>query len=287
MIYFLLVFQQLLASTTHIVGQQAGQHMVPVLVLVFRASIASVALLILMRLTRSRSDVPIQREDVSKLIWLGVLNVPINQWLFLEGLQFTTPANSALLYSMTPAFVFLLTLVVHRESPSVWKIVGIVIAFVGVSIIIFEHGASFASDQTLGNAMIFLAVIAWSLYTLVGKPLVQKYGALRVTAINMAIGAVAFLPVGLLRGDLSTIQTTTGGTWMEILYLALVASVLNYFLWFYALGKLETSKVAIFQNLQPVMTTVLALILGRAVLTLSLVSGGVLTLIGVILVQLA
>jgi drug/metabolite transporter (DMT)-like permease len=286
MIYFLLVFQQLLASSTHIIGQDVGKHVDPSIVLLFRATIASVAFLLIIAAKRE-SIKSIEKKDWWRMIVLGVLNVPINQALFLEGLQFTSAANSALLYAMTPALVFILALFIHREAPTKWKILGIIMAFVGVAMIIFEKGASLSSDTTLGNLMIFAAVIAWALYTLIGKPLVEKYGALRTTGLNMAIGALIYLPIGIMSSNLSEVSSISFISWQEILYMALIASVLNYFLWFYALGKLETSKVAIFQNLQPVMTTVLALILGTASITLNFVAGGVLALIGVILVQLA
>jgi drug/metabolite transporter (DMT)-like permease len=285
-IYFWLVFQQMIASSTHIIGQDVGVHVQPTIVLLFRASIASVALYLILVAKREKLLV-FERGDWSKLFLLGLLNVPINQWLFLEGLQHTSPANSALLYAMTPALVFLLTLLVHREAPTKWKILGIILAFVGVSMIIFERGVELTSEYTLGNIMIFIAVVAWAMYTLIGKPLVEKYGALKVTGANMAIGALIYTPIGLVRSDLSQIPMISGISWLEILYMALIASVLNYFLWFWALGKLETSRVAIFQNLQPVMTTVTALLLGKAVITATLLGGGILALIGVILVQLA
>jgi drug/metabolite transporter (DMT)-like permease len=286
MIYFLLVFQQLLASSTHIIGQDVGHHVNPSIVLIFRSCIASVAFLLILAAKRE-GIANIEKKDWKRIILLGVLNVPINQALFLQGLQHTSAANSALLYAMTPALVFILTLFIHREAPTKWKIVGIVLAFVGVAMIIFEKGASLTSESTIGNLMIFAAVIAWALYTLIGKPLVEKYGALRITGLNMAVGALVFLPIGLMTSDMHDIAKISMISWEEIVYMALFASVLNYFLWFYALGKLETSKVAIFQNLQPVMTTVLALILGTASITLNFVAGGVLALIGVILVQLA
>ena len=286
MIYFLLVFQQFLASSTHIIGQDVGRAVDPSIVLLFRATIASAAFLLIMAV-KGESLRTIERKDWLRLALLGLLNVPINQALFLEGLQHTSAAYSAVLYAMTPALVFILTLVIHREAPTRWKILGIIMAFVGVAMIVFEKGAALTSDTTLGNLMIFAAVVAWALYTLIGKPLVEKYGALRTTGLNMAVGALIYLPIGLLTSDMSEVSVISAISWTEILYMAIMASVVNYFLWFYALGKLETSRVAIFQNLQPVMTTVLALLLGTATITTNFVVGGVMALIGVILVQLA
>ena len=85
--------------------------------------------------------------------------------------------------------------------------------------------------------------------------------------------------------EMKDVMNITSTLWLEILYLGLLASCVNYALWYYALGKLETSKVAIFQNLQPVLTTIIALILGKVFLTPELFGGGALALIGVLLVE--
>ena len=62
----------------------------------------------------------------------------------------------------------------------------------------FDQGAELAPKHTMGNILIFIAVIAWSLFTMLGRPLVLKYGAVYVTAVNMIFGALLYLPFGLL-----------------------------------------------------------------------------------------
>ena len=287
MIYFLLFIQQFIASMTHIVGKDAVDSLPAPLVLTFRALIASFALITFVMIREKRVNLisGIPKKDIFRLILLGALNIPINQFLYLEGLKFTTPANSALLYAMTPAIVFLLAIRVHWEKLNWKKTSGITIAFIGVAIIMFEHGATFDSLNTKGNILIFIAVIAWSLFTLLGKPLVPKYGALRVTALHMLFGTLLYLPFGLSTFEIKEVASISNTLWLEIIYLGLLASCVNYALWYYALGKLETSKVAIFQNLQPVLTTIIALILGKVFLSPALFGGGVLALIGVLLVE--
>ena len=287
MIYFLLFIQQSIASMTHIVGKEAVETLSPSLVLTFRATIASVALLLFVMIKERRINLfgGIETKDMWRLVLLGLLNIPFNQYLYLYGLKYTTPANSALLYAMTPAIVFVLAIRIHWERTNWKKITGIVVAFVGVAIIMFEHGASFDSANTKGNILIFAAVIAWSLFTLIGKPLVPKYGALRVTAIHMLFGTLLYLPIGLSNFEMKEVAQVTDVLWLEIFYLGILASCVNYALWYYALGKLETSKVAIFQNLQPVLTMIIALILGKVFLTPELFGGGALALFGVLLVE--
>jgi drug/metabolite transporter (DMT)-like permease len=288
-VYFYLVLQQLIGSTTHIVAQNASEHVEPGLLLLLRAVGASLVFLMILFATEKRWNVfhRIAREDLWRMVLLGTLNVPLNQLLFLHGIKYTTPANSALLYAMTPAMVFLFTSLIHSERPSFKKGFGIAVAFVGVGIIMFERGAELRSEHTTGNILIFIAVMAWSLFTMLGRPLVLKYGAVYVTAVNMIIGTIIYIPIGLLTSNVSAIASISTVSWSEVAYLALISSVLNYVLWYLALSKLEATRVAVFQNLQPIMTTIMALYFGSVVLTGQFVGGGLLALVGVLMVELS
>lgn len=132
----------------------------------------------------------------------------------------------------------------------------------------------------------FVAVIGWSLYTIQGKPMVVKYGAFHVASLSMIGGMVIFLPLGIYgvsRFDMSTLTVTR---WEGILYLGLGTSVASYFLWYYAIGKMETTKVAIFANAQPVVTSVLSYYFLHQSITKHFIAGGILTLFGVVLTEL-
>jgi drug/metabolite transporter (DMT)-like permease len=272
---------------THVVGKDALETLSPSLALLMRSTIASVSLFVVVLIKQKRWNLfsGIPPKDLLRLVLLGFLNIPINQFIYFQGLHFTSPANSALLYAMTPAIVFVMLIVIHGEKSNWKKILGILIAFTGAAIVMFEHGATFASEYTKGNILIFIAVTAWSLFTILGKPLIPKYGALRVTAIHMLFGTILFLPIGLVTADLDNIPVLTGTIWLEILYLGILGSCVNYILWYYALGKLETSKVAIFQNMQPILTTIIALVIGTVILSPILIGGGLLALAGVLLVE--
>jgi drug/metabolite transporter (DMT)-like permease len=128
-------------------------------------------------------------------------------------------------------------------------------------------------------------VIAWSLYTIQGKPMVIKYGAFHVASLSMIGGMILFLPLGIygaIRFDLSTLTTVH---WEGILYLGLGTSVISYFLWYYALGKIETTKVAVFANAQPIVTSILSYFLLHQAISAHFVIGGVITLAGVLLTE--
>lgn len=282
-VYIVLLIQMSIAGGTHIVAKAVLGEVDPA-TLTFLRSLFSTAGLMALFFARNR-QFGIERQDWIKLAWLGFLGLPLNQFLYLYGLGFSTPANGALLYATTPVFVLVLSQFFLNEKITVRKTFGILLAFAGVAVVIFERGVDLSSEHTYGNLMILLAVLAWALFTIQGKPMVLKYGAVKTTALAMTIGMVLFLPIGMFsaaRFDFASIDLSH---WVGVAYLGLGTSVFGYMLWYYALGKLETSKMAVFANGQPILATILAIIFLQYSITAVFVMGGVVTLAGVVMTQ--
>jgi drug/metabolite transporter (DMT)-like permease len=283
-IYFVLIIQIMISGATHIVAKAVVRDIDPSSVLLLRSVISASALFTLFSL--KSGPLHIERKDWGSIALLGFLGVPLNQFLYLYGLQFTTAANGALLYASTPVFVLLLSHFTLKERITAKKSIGIILAFVGITIVIFERGVDFSSGYAFGNLMVLMAVIAWGLFTILGKPMIAKYGALRTTTAMMIAGALIFFPFGLLNSLSFSFTRLTSLHWAGVLYLSLGTSVLGYFLWYHALGRIEASKAAVFSNGQPVFATILALIFLDYTITGSFIIGGVITIAGIIITQL-
>ena len=116
----------------------------------------------------------------------------------------------------------------------------------------------------VGDVLILGAVSAWVVYTAEGKAFIGEHGALRATAWSMIAGALWLVPLApwVLRPEF--VLGASGLVKGAIAYLALLTSVVSYLLWYWALGRTDASKVAVFSNLQPVATAVAAwLVLGE------------------------
>ena len=283
-IYFILIIQIMISGATHIVAKAVVQDIDPSSLLLLRSIISAAALFILSSLMSG--PLHIDKKDWGSIALLGFLGVPLNQFLYLYGLKFTTAANGALLYVATPVFVLLLSQFTLKERITAKKSLGIILAFAGIAIVIFERGIDLSSGYAFGNVMILVAVIAWCLFTILGKPMIEKYGALKTTTAMMIAGAVIYFPFGLLNSLSFSFTHLTSLHWAGVLYLSLGTSVLGYFLWYHALGRIEASKAAVFSNGQPVFATILSLIFLDYTITGSFVVGGVITIAGIIITQL-
>ena len=282
-LYVILVLEQIVASGTFLAAKWALEDFPP-LTLAFLRFVIAAAGLYLVRWVWPRRK-PIERRDWRTFALLGFLAVMVNQAAFLYGLRLTTPTHAAIIYGATPVFVFLLAIPLLRERATWLKFTGVIVTFAGVIVIVIGEGLSWAGKVWLGDLFILVATGAWALYTVLGKPMVAKYGAVHTTAISLITGTVFFAPIGVFSwGDFSPTTVTSGG-WYSLLYIAIGTSVICYTIWFWALGRLEATKVAVFNNFQPVITALLSLWLMDEAFGARLIAGGLLVIFGVILTE--
>ena len=275
---------QLLSSGTHLIAKATLNTLGPLSVALMRFLGASLALLAFERLRPAPEK--IARSDWPRLILLGFLVVPVNQGFFLFGLARSTPSHASLLYALTPIVVLLLARGLLNERNVRDKAIGVAAAFAGVTVILLDRGLAREIAVLRGDAMILIAVFAWALYTVISKPLLEKYDPMTVTTWCIVAGTAFCLPALLIPGAIPRLRTVTAPEWGGILYLAIGTSVVAYPLWLYALKRLEATKVAITTNTQPILTTILSWLFFRERFTPAFFFGAWLILAGVSWVEM-
>lgn len=288
MTYALLVLQQIISASTHLIAKSVTGVLHPTTVVLFRGLFTCLAYGIWVGIRRKHLRV-VDREDLPLLALLGLINLPINQLLFIWGVKFTTAPNAALAYALTPVFVVLLLWVRTRKNPGRRRLFGVALALIGAAIVLIDKGASISPQHTLGNIMVLGASASWAVYTVAGRRLVMKYGAFHATALTFFSGILFYVPLFLVLpvpADLGPL-TAAGNEniWMQLFYLGVITSGVGYGLWYYALTHLDAGKVAVFNNLQPIFTTIMALAIFGTQPTLPFVIGGVIALAGVVVTQ--
>jgi drug/metabolite transporter (DMT)-like permease len=284
-VYSLLLVQQLIAGGTHIVAKAVVADIDAATLTFLRTLIASAGLYLIARLRSG--PLKIERRDWLQLAFLGFVGVALNQYLYLYGMKFSTAANGALLYAATPIFVLVFSSLVLKEKMTPKKTFGIILAFFGITIVIFERGVDFSSGYAYGNLLILIAVIGWTMFTVFGKTMLVKYGSLRTTSAMMICGALMIAPFGMTSMADFHFADATAMDWGGVLYLSLGTSILGYLLWYHALSRIEASKVAVFTNIQPVFATILSLIFLNYSITPAFVTGSIITIGAIYITQVS
>lgn len=250
----------------------------------YRFVISAVFLLAIVAFRKFR--IPIERKDYFRIVLLGFLIIPFNQLTFLIGQSMTAAGHGAFLFSTTPVFIFILATIHLKEKVKWRRALGIAVALTGISIIMFSGAVHVGSDYLLGDLIVLVAVIAWAYYMVLGKPLARKYGALRVTAYALASGTALYFPFGLYKAIQFDYSQATPAAWGSVLYLALIMSAVVYVAYYWLLKYMDASRVAVYQNIQPILATIVAWIFLGETITVFFLVGGAIVLAGVLTSEL-
>lgn len=283
-LHLLMLLHSALSAGTYIAGKRALSELSPVEVALARFTLAAAVHAVVLWRMRVRFE----RRDVAAIAGLGVLAVAVNQLLFLGGLSLSTPGHAALLYATTPIFVFLAEWLRGRERATGQKVTGIAIAFAGTVVVLGGRGVlggAGARDMLLGDVLLLFAVVSWALYAVGGKSYAGKYGGLATGSGTLVAGTLLCAPVGIFFFDTADVTAMSGWGLASLGYLVLVTSVVAWLIYYWALGRADASRVAIWSNVQPVLTALIAWLVYGEPLTAPFLAGGAMVVAGVLLTE--
>ncbi len=284
LLYAILFLQQLIAASTHVVGKSLTNTIHPTVLLLLRAGLASLVFAIWIYFNRKKLKFP-KNKDLAIFVLLGALCIPLNQYFFFLAVDYTAAPNVALAYALVPAFVLLLDTIFLRNKATLLKILGIIVAFAGATMIFSEQGIDLSSEFFIGNLIALAGSLSWAIYTIIGKKIIKEYGSIFSTGLAIILGYLLYLPIYFAIGDTSSFAFIDSTAIIKILYLGLFTSVVGYALWYWMLERMDASKLSVFNNLQPIITALLAFIFLSFNFTLPFVIGGIMVIIGVFLTQ--
>jgi drug/metabolite transporter (DMT)-like permease len=276
-----LVIQQLLGAMTFPISKFGLAQIEPFTFAFYRFILASIALLAIVRFRKHHRK--IERRDGWRILGLGLLIIPFNQLAFLIGQSLTGANHGGVIFSTAPIWVFVLAIIHLKERVVPRRALGVICAVIGVVTIMSGGAVAMSLDYLWGDLLILVAVIAWAYYTVWGKPLVEKYGAIRVTAYALASGSVFYIPFGLWRAIDFDYSGVGVGAWLSVLYVSWGLSGVVYVLWYWVLKYMAASRIAVWHNVQPIIATAVAFFWLGEPLGWSFVIGGTITLAGVVI----
>ncbi|MBW1682571.1 MAG: EamA family transporter [Deltaproteobacteria bacterium] len=210
---------------------------------------------------------PFKREGL-RLVWLSILGVSLGYLLFHWSLDFATVSQVATMVTTIPIFVGLANLWVNRQPFGTPKIISGVCAMLGVALLITDGYLAKLAGEARNLVGVFMAVgcaAVVSLYTVMVRPIIGRYGALRITAITMFMGAVGlWLVVGVFWGiwvNPATLFARAGGQVAALLTLSLYNTTITQFLWIGGLAAVpDITRGSYIFFLKPVIAAFLAVV---------------------------
>lgn len=222
----------------------------------------------------------IDARDLPRLTAAGLLGMVGYNLPVTVGLQWLPASSAGLLLATEPVWVLVIGLVFLAERAGLRVVLGTGVALAGVAVIAGPSALSPGSGTraAAGAALVLLATLAFGGYTVVLRPLSEKYGPVSATAASSVAGALPYLAL------VGTIwpPRLSRPAWGEMLFLALGSTVAGMLLWNRAVVRGGSTRISRLLYLEPVVSVLGAMVFLGERATAAVLAGGVLVIAGVL-----
>lgn len=227
----------------------------------------------------------VERKDFLLMAVCGLFGVVINQEMFFMGLSITTPINAALIMIMTPILVFIISFFMAHEKVTWQKVLGILLGAAGAFIIISGKGFSFSGYTVLGDFFILINATSYAIYLVIVRPLMKKYHPLTVIKWVFFFGLFPVTLFGIRQFVNIEWHAFTTQAWLGVAFIVICTTFFAYLLNMLALREVHSSVVGAYIYLQPILATIISMLLGKDHLTIEKIISALFIFTGVYLVS--
>lgn len=207
----------------------------------------------------------VERKDILRLALASLLGIGGNQYIFLKGLNLTSPVDSAIIATVGPVLVLIISAFLRTDKITFLKSIGICVGGTGAMLVILYGGiTNFGAGHLTGNLLVFLSCLTYAFYLIVVKDLMKKYHPLTVMAWIFGFSSLAVIPV--MGGDF-VVETKWSeippAIWGAIAFVVIGATWVSYFCVASSLRTLKPTTVSIYSYSQPVIASYVAILRGQ------------------------
>lgn len=253
---FILIGFNVFWAGTYSVFKDLKQWLNPGQVVTLRYTVAAVLLLVCWPLLRGAAP---RGWDLAKTALMGLLVFVAAPRLQVLAAQAGQAGDLSVLVALEPLVTTIGAALILRERVPPHRRAGFVFGMLGVVLLarVWKPGFALAG---LGVNLIFLAsFFCESAYSVMGKPLIQRYPLLKVTTLALLAGVLVNLALDGPATAAAAARMPLRG-WLEIAYLATICTAAGYAVWFAAMRVLPVNAVAMTVFTQPFAGALIAIL---------------------------
>lgn len=227
-------------------------------------------------------------KEWNHILVLSFLNFIMSNGLSTWGVQYISAGLGSIMGAIFPLWLVVIGLFSAKTKIPTRAIIGLALGFGGVCIIFYEHLQDFfIADFRFGIFLSLIATWTWAFATLYTKQQAASYNPYFSLGLQMVIAGTFLFVFTNATGNAIAVTKIPWQSWAAIAYLVLFGSIIAFICYLYALQNLPTEQASIYAYINPIVAVLCgALIFGEKV-TLFITLGGLVTLLGVYLVNKA
>ncbi|ASK61035.1 EamA family transporter [Virgibacillus phasianinus] len=279
------LFALLIVTTTGLMGSSFAvgkiglNYISPLLLVGIRFTLAGILMAVIVLLLKRTH--PVKISDWLKIVLVGIFQTALVMGSIFLSLRTITAGESSILTFINPLLVVIFGTFFMGMKYRWVQWLGVLVGFLGVFITL---GASLDIREA-GTLLGLLSAVSWAIATLILKKWGTSFDTWVLTAYQMLFGGILLLIASGLFEEVHIVFTSV--SIFIIVWLAVMASIVQFAIWFFLLEKGDPGKVSAFLFLAPLFGVIFGWILLQEQFHLSTLIGGSLILAGIFLVNYA
>ena len=222
-----------------------------------------------------------RRADLPRFAIAGVIGHTLHVGIVTWGINLSTAFSSALVLTSGPLWTLLILSILGVEKLRARQLIGSVVAFLGIVVFLSDKFVAGFSMAGVGDLVLLFAASLFSLYTVISKPLVLRYGPLPLLAYTLLFGAPPLLLLTLPSFLAAPLAEISGKVWLGMFWAAVISAFLGWLVWTWVNAVRGVARSAPLMYLMPPIAGVVAwFTLGETFSALK-IAGAAVTMAGV------
>ena len=227
-------------------------------------------------------------KDLLLLMVCGLCGVGFNQWVFVVAMRLSSPVDLSVIGTAVPMFVLMLSAIFLGERITRRKSLGIAVGAAGALLFIATGSAGqVAANGVLGDLLQIMNCVMFAVHLVLSRPLATRYSSVTMMKWMFLFSAIALAPFCV--GSLPSVPLFQSGSfsWLHlaaVVYLLFFATFLAFMLVSKSLHFISPSTASIYNYVQPIVASVIAIIIGQDVFSWRKLFAALLVFVGVWLV---
>lgn len=226
-------------------------------------------------------------KDLGILFFAALFGLIGAQLSFAIALQYTSPVNISLIAAMTPVIVMILAAIFLKEPITGKKASGVFIGACGALLLIWQSSPiGTGANNTLGTLLCIVNIVTYAIYLIITRTISQRYSPVTLMKWMFLFAALIALPLGFGKIGESRIFSGTLDTsaLLRLSYIVVMATGVAYLLVPIALKRIRPTTVSMYNNAQPIIASIVAILIGQDFFTWDKPVAAALVFFGVYLV---
>lgn len=222
-----------------------------------------------------------RRADLPRFAAAGLIGHTLHVGIVTWGIDMSTAFSSSLVLTSGPLFTLLILALLGAERLKRQQVAGTLLAFAGIVLFLSDKFAAGFARAGLGDLVLLFAAALFSIYTVIIKPLADRYGPLPLLVWTLAIGAPPLVLITLPSFLAAPLAAVAATVWIGMFWAAAVSAFFGWLIWVWVNAVRGVARSAPLMYLMPPISGVVAwLMLGEQFSALKL-AGAALTMAGV------